>query len=160
LKKLLTIILVCIAVPVYIWDVWLLAGSMYGNPLKRKPADIRSESVAAEITFANLRIVHFEKKGKSPFIAYKVKPKPVRKIMPVKMKKVVRKTKKEAKPPRITITGIMWNPANPIAMIKLPNGTSTVAKAGQTIAGSIEVKKIEKNRMQIVYKGNSFWIRK
>lgn len=160
MKKVITILLICIAVPVYIWDAWLIIGGMSGKPLKSKISATQSESISADLSFANLRIVHFEKKGKSPFIAYKVKPKPVVKRVPVKKKKVVKKPKTEAKPPRIKITGIMWNPSNPIAMVTLPNGTSTVARVGQTIAGSIEVKKIEKNRMQIVYKGNVFWIRK
>ncbi len=159
MKKVLIILLIIIAVPVYIWDVWLIVDGMYGRSPERSTVTATGESVTADISFANLRIVHFNKKGKSPFIAYKVKPKPVVRKAPVK-RKIVKKPKTEAKPPRITITGIMWNPANPIAMVTLPNGTSTVAKQGQTIAGSIEVKKIEKNRMQIVYKGNVFWIRK
>jgi len=39
-QKVVTIILICIAVPVYIWDAWLLIGGMSANPLKSKPADI------------------------------------------------------------------------------------------------------------------------
>lgn len=159
MKKVLTILLICIIVPVYIWDVWLIVGGLYGKSAKSSSTGKQVESIVDDISFANLRIVHFEKKGKSPFIAYKVKPKPVVKKAPVK-KKVVKKPKEQVKPPRITITGIMWNPSNPVAMVTLPNGTSTVAKVGQTIADSIEVKKIEKSRMQIVYKGNVFWIKK
>ncbi len=159
MRKIITLLLILIAIPLYIWDVWLIIGGVSGKTYKKKTVEISSQANPG-LSFASLQVVRYVKKGKSPFLPYKKKPKPVvRKKKPEK-KRVVKKEKSEVKPPRIKITGIMWNPTNPIAMVTLPNGTSTVAKQGQTIAGSIEVKKIEKNRMQIVYKGNVFWIRK
>jgi len=51
----------------------------------------------------------------------------------------------------------MWNPANPIAMLTLPDGPSNAVKSGQTI-GNIIVKTVEKNRVLIVYEKKEFWI--
>ena len=65
--------------------------------------------------------------------------------------------KESPKPPSIRITGIMWNPTSPVAMVSMPDGASTVAKAGMTI-GEVTFKKIEKNRIQVAYNGKDFWI--
>lgn len=157
MRKKLIIILICIAIPVYIYNAWLITGGFFrGGP--EIAEDGSKKPIKTELSLPSMRIVRFTEKGKSPFVPYKVKPKPVVSKRTVKPK--VRKPKTEAKPPKIKITGIMWNPSNPMAMVTLPDGTSTVAKAGQTLAGSIEVKKIEKNGIKIVYKGNSFWIKK
>lgn len=157
MRKKLIIILICIAVPIYTYNMWLIVNAFFRGSPKENTEEF-NKSLKAELSFPSLQVVHFEEKGKSPFLPYKSKPKPVIRKKAVRQKD--RTPKAEAKPPRIKITGIMWNPSNPVAMVSLPDGTSTVAKAGQTLAGSIEVKKVEKNRIKIVCKGNVFWIKK
>ncbi len=157
MRNKIIIVLIIIAIPLYVWDFWLIISNISG-----KFSNIKKEIVLKngdkDYSIPSLRIVHFEKKGKSPFLAYTVKPKPVVRKKTVKVKAT--NIKKEIKPPRIKITGIMWNPANPVAMVTLPDGTNTVAKAGKSLGSGIEVKKIEKNRIQIVYQGKAFWILK
>jgi hypothetical protein len=54
----------------------------------------------------------------------------------------------------------MWNASNPVAIINLPDGSSTVAKKGQVLAGGITVTAIEKNQVEVEYNGKSFWLKK
>jgi hypothetical protein len=161
MRKKILIILICIAIPVYIWDALLMFNGVSGAQSKTKiisALDVTPKP--GEFAFASLRIVHFIETGKSPFLAQKEKPKPVETEKTSEKSKTEKTPPADAKPPRITITGIMWNPSNPVAMVTLPDGSSTVAKAGQALMGAIEVKKIEKNRVQVVYQGNVFWIEK
>jgi hypothetical protein len=51
----------------------------------------------------------------------------------------------------------MWNPSSPVAMVKMPDGASTVAKPGPVI-GNIRFKKIEKGRILVSSEGKDFWI--
>lgn len=154
MKKTIILTIIVVTIPFLVWQTWLIVGGFIGNG----EAEHKLNSQEAEKAFMqdSIRIAHFIKKGKSPFLPYKIKPKPKKakkKAAPVK-----RKPKVAVKPPRIKVTGIMWNPTNPVAMVTLPNGTNTVARSGNTLTGGIEVKKVEKNRIQVVYKGNSFWI--
>lgn len=157
MRKKLVILLIFIAVIVYGYNIWLIVRGVYGGG-SSVPVETGNKPVKEHIELPGMRVVHFEEKGKSPFTAYKEAPKPVVVNKPVQPKIVRQST--EAKPPRIQITGIMWNPSNPMAMVTLPDGSSAVAKAGQSLAGGIEVKKVEKERIQIVYEGNVFWIKK
>jgi len=63
-------------------------------------------------------------------------------------------------PPRITINGIMWNADRPLAMLGLPNGSTKMVKVGDELLGRIVVKAIERNRVQVLYKEQLFWIDK
>jgi len=62
--------------------------------------------------------------------------------------------------PRIVINGIMWNSTRPLAMIKLPDGSEQMVKPGDNIMGRIDIKQIERNRVQVLYKDQLFWINK
>jgi hypothetical protein len=160
MKKLFIIILLCVIIPVYVWDVYLLVAGWYGQ---NRPT---SQSAASRLPeagdgFQLGRPVIFVEQGKSPFTAYRQKPKPIA------VKTVFAETrprqsvpKTDVAAPKVIITGIMWNPQTPLVMLSLPGGTSTVAKAGQTLAGGITVKTIEKNRIRIVYENAQFWISK
>lgn len=160
MRKIVIIVLICIALPVYLWDAWIIISGMYGTAQESSNLEITPKQIDQDFSFAGLRIVYFAEKGKSPFVPFKEKPKPVVNISELQKQKVMRKPAEDIKPPRITITGIMWNPSNPIAMLTLPDGSSTTAKAGQTIAGSIIIKKVEQNQILIEYEGNKFTIRK
>ena len=153
MKKIILLIFIIIAVPYLSWQIWLFVGK---TGIEDDNNELHSRGSDNIFMQDSMRVAHFSKKGKSPLVPYKVKPKPKR---PKKqIKKIQRKPKVEVKPPRIKVTGIMWNPSTPVAMVTLPNGTNTVAKPGQALAGGITVKKVEKNRIQVVYKGTSFWI--
>ncbi len=156
MKKVLTIIVVVVLVLFLSWQSYIVL-----HTLSKEELENTTQKEASSIPLLrgdSLRIANFRSRGKSPFVPYKVKPKP-KKV--VKKKKVIKKKPKvTVKPPRIKITGIMWNPSNPIAMITLPNGSSTTARAGQSLSGGITVKKIEQHRIQVEYKSVSFWIKK
>lgn len=158
MRKILTILLIVIAIPLYAWDVYLLLAGFHGGG---RGGDESVPAAAAVETprMAALPVVRFVKKGRSPFLAEAPKPKPVVKKAPAK-KRVARKPQGEVKPPRVTITGIMWNPSNPVAMLTLPDGSSTVAKAGQELSGGIAVKAVEKNAVVLRYEGREFRIKK
>ncbi len=156
MKKFIIITSLTLTVSFFTWQTLLIMNGM--GSFNGKDNQSLSPNKKDKFTMDSIRVAHFTKKGKSPFVAYKIKPKP--KVVKKKKKVIKRKPKIQAKPPRIKITGIMWNPTSPIAMITLPNGTSTTARAGQFLEGNIEVKKIEKHRIQVIYKDNSFWIKK
>lgn len=100
--------------------------------------------------------VSFKKGNRDPFSPYKKEP--VKTVVVTQKKPVKDIPKKEPpKPPSITITGIMWNPSNPIAMVKMPDGASTVAKPG-VVVGNITFRKIEQNRILVTNEGKDFWI--
>jgi hypothetical protein len=99
--------------------------------------------------------VHFEKKGRSPFLPYPVSDIP-RQVDVLKVKKT-NTPKEPVKAPSVTVNGIMWNPQNPVAMLGMPDGTSAVAKVGQVIAG-ITIKKIEKTFVIIIFEKKEYRI--
>ncbi len=152
-NKIVFILLIVVAIPLYIYDALLLIGKVGGK--NQTVTEVIKES---DLSIDAIKIVRFVKKGKSPLVAYKVKPKPV--VKKQKKKVVKRKPKAAVKPPRIKITGIMWNPSNPIAMLTLPDGSSTTATKGQTLMGAITVKKISQSSVDVEYKGTTFTIRK
>ncbi len=152
MKKLVTIILVIAAIPLYSYNVYLLIKGFIGSATENTQVQQYTDH---PISFSTLK-VQFIPGGKSPFLAYAAVPlpKPIQKeiktkpIAPVPKKELIEK-------PEIKITGIMWNPDNPIAMINLPDGTSVVARNGQ-VFGDIAITKIEQNKINIVFKGKQF----
>jgi type IV pilus biogenesis protein PilP len=158
MKRLLIILLILIAVPLWVWDTHLVLTAAFADKNKKHASD-KSAKIAP--TFAmSLGEVHFVEKGRNPFTAYKETPKP-KSPSPDSKKKVAQATQAApATPPPITINGIMWNESNPIAMLNLADGSSTVARKGQTLSGGITVKTIEKNQVEVEFNGKSFWLKK
>ena len=153
MKKILTILLVITAIPLYTYDLFLLLQNVFPSMGKDKTYKTE-EHISYDKLLVSAAPVKFEVKGRSPFVPQKIVPKPVVKAVP---KQTAAPAKEPPKPPSIVITGIMWDPSNPVAMLTLPDGSSTVAKAGQSF-GAITIKKIEKNRIQIISDGTQFWI--
>ena len=155
MRKVIIVILVLAAIPLYVWDFYLLAAANLKHGKHQEKASVvlhdarRSGFLPGE--------VHFVEKGRSPFIPNKEQPKPVG---------AKAKSKTAAKPaiavklPPISINGIMWNASNPVAIINLADGSSTVAKKDQVLAGGIVVKTIEKNQVEVEFNGNRFWLKK
>jgi hypothetical protein len=155
MKRIFTIILVLLALGIYTWDAWLLLPAFGVRLGKREAAAMLSRPPANGLVVRVARVVRFVEKGKSPFVAYKETPKPAKASTAAPTASA---PKADAKPPAIIITGLMWNPTNPVAMVKLPDGSSAVAKAGQALSGGIEVKKVEKNGIRVKYEGRDFFI--
>jgi hypothetical protein len=157
MKKLLAIVLVVIAVPLYIWDVSLLLEGVF------RTGKHRAGTVATGTTLKAVpgleTVLHFTQKGRSPFVPYKEIPKPAVKVNDTK-KIQPAPSVVNAAPPPVSINGIMWNENNPVAIINLPDGSSTVAKKGQVLTGGIVIKNIEKNQVEVEYNGKRFWLKK
>lgn len=150
MNKKILITLTFVAVLVYGRLLWIVLGSptIEGNSSnKGEIAIIDKVVVTKECAFTPVKRDPF--KGKKP--KPKPKPKVEKKVEEPKPKVVV-------KPPNIKINGIMWNSTKPLAMIQLPNGSSQMVKAGDEILGRITVKKVEKNRVQVLFKETLFWI--
>jgi hypothetical protein len=158
MRRIVTIVLIAVAIPLYAWDIYLLVGGVMGGGSGR-PASVETAAPARTHRLATLPVVRYEKKGRSPFLARAPEPEPVVKKAPVR-RRVVRTPEPPVDPPRITITGIMWNPTSPMAMLTLPDGSSTVARAGRELTGGIVVKKVDKNAVTVRYKGKEFRIEK
>lgn len=153
-KKLFIVLVIC-AVGIYLWNAVQLFNGL--SPAASKQSDTNlPQTPAAKAEFVPIPEVLFEKKGKNPFSFYKEKPKPPKPVI----KKPVVVPKQEVHPPRITITGIMWNPSNPVAMLRMPDGSNAIANVGKNLMGSIQIQAIEKDKIQVLYKGKSFWIKK
>jgi hypothetical protein len=155
MKKRILILLIILAIPLYSYNIYLLVRNTFS------PAEKTNLKNDVQQSFDQLihrsRNVVFTKKDRSPFSSHKdivavkniiqeKRPVPV----PVTPRKQVTK-------PSITLTGIMWSPKNPLAMILLPDGTSAIGKEGG-IYGTITIKKIEQNRIQVLHEKNLFWI--
>ncbi|NLD93270.1 MAG: hypothetical protein GX639_11455 [Fibrobacter sp.] len=148
MRKTIIILLVLIAIPLYSYNVYvLIKGSLKGT---QETSTMQINGKKATVSIENLRNivepVIFVKKGRSPFVEFTVTEKTTVETRQVQIKKPV---KAVAEMPKITINGIMWNPQNPLAMLGLPDGSSTVVKAGQKI-GEFTVKKIEKTRVVVM----------
>lgn len=154
MRKILLIILVLGAAGIYLYDVLLLV-----NPRKTDaPVKVKEQTPAVSIEklLADAKPVEFVVKGRDPFSPRKVEPKPVTAASSSKSASSTRPTV-DPKAPTVTISGIMWNPSSPIAMLKLPDGSGVVARPGQTF-GDITVSKIEKTRVRIVFNKKTYWI--
>lgn len=154
MKKILPIILIIVTIPIYTYDLFLLFRMFIQT---ENAGDLVKEENSFSIGKLLLHAapVKFEEKGRSPFVPNTIAVKPA---IPVESKPSPAVSLKEAsKPPSIVITGIMWNHSSPVAMLTLPDGSSAVAKVGQSFGG-IVVKKIEKNRILVNSEGKEFWI--
>jgi type IV pilus biogenesis protein PilP len=161
MKKTIIILLLAIVVPIYVWDAYQLLLAWKGSPVRLHGGAIQVPPALTTAGFSPARKALFVEQGKSPFFAYAETEKP-RVAIDTKVIPKAPQPAQSAKPPpaapKIIITGIMWNPQSPLAMLTLPDGSSLVAKAGQTLPGGIVIKTIEKNRIQVVYEKASFWI--
>ena len=63
-------------------------------------------------------------------------------------------------PPPVVLSGVLWKPDNPVAMVKVNGGSTKLVKIGQTVGGNITVKKVEKKSITVVYEGKEFIIKK
>jgi type IV pilus biogenesis protein PilP len=160
MRRAALVLLILAAIGLYSYDAWLLFGMFVGRSSEGQ-VDGNAGNSGADTDFVlrAARVVRFEEKGRSPFLAHAAPPKPV---APVRPKRVVRRPEPapEKKMPTISITGIMWNPANPVAMLQLSDGSSAVAKAGMTLPGGIVVKKVEKQGVRVVWEGREAFISK
>jgi hypothetical protein len=157
MNRRLLVFLVIIAAGLYSYVAFLLTGGTHDTPAKKSSTNI-TKNISIDNLVLHSVMVHFKKSDRDPFLPYEEKPvqtvvkneKPKGSLVPV--------IKKEPpKPPSIIITGIMWNPTSPVAMVTMPNGANTVAKTGVTI-DEITFRKIEKNRIQVTSNGKDFWI--
>jgi hypothetical protein len=153
MRKVLLLVLILGAIGVYVYDALLLVHTQKPGeePKIKEPASV----VSLDKLLADAKPVEFTVKGRDPFTQRKVDIKPVLASSSSSAQPSHGSTSQ--KQPLISITGIMWNPASPIAMITLPDGSSGVAKPGQ-VFGEITVKKIEKTRIQVVFQKKEFWI--
>jgi glucose/arabinose dehydrogenase len=154
MRRVLLIILIIAAIPIYSWDIYLIVNRFFtGNP--------RNASLQLEHTKLNylvaVRKVKFIDSQRNPFLPENTNPQKssVSNVTQQKTKKA--SDAQPVQPPSISITGIMWNASNPVAMVKLPDGTSMTVKEKQK-EGDIEIKKIEKDRISVLYKNKQFWI--
>jgi hypothetical protein len=154
MKKILLISLLVIALPLYGYNVFLLLRVALPAHGGGSGVSDQGNAPSFESVLLAAAPVVFEEKGKDPFQLYKKKPKPVAPVN--KPRKKPKTVKKEVAAPAITITGIMWNPDNPIAMVKLPGGKSAVAKKGQQLSDNLTVKKVEKKSITVVFEGKEF----
>jgi hypothetical protein len=160
MKRILTILLVIVAIPLWVWNSYVIISAIVKSP---KDKTVISAIATMPVQAASNAIpATFTVKGKSPFVAYKELPKPA--ITAIQPKKNTVNTAPvntaPVRPLDVSVNGIMWNTNNPLAMLKLPDGSSTVAKQGQELSGGILVKTIEKNQVEIVFNGQSFWLKK
>jgi hypothetical protein len=157
MKKKAVLFLIAVAVPLYIWDSHILLSGFFTS----KKQTVRQAAIApaARALVVSTPPMHFQSRGRSPFCAYREMPKPVD-ATTVKVKKTVpAKPAPAVAPPKITVNGIMWHPTSPIAMVTLPDGSSTTVRAGQTV-GAFRFKTVERTRVLVIAEGGEFWIEK
>lgn len=146
----LIVILIAAAIPLYTYNVYILlkgaigrAGAKVTTGNSRNEADVNLIKLTKIIT-----PVHFEKKGRSPFVRYLKDETVLTKSEVVHPKKQIVQKESE-KAPTVKVNGIMWNPENPIAMLNMADGSSAIVKTGQKI-NNLTIKKIEKTFIVIM----------
>ncbi|MGA2508408.1 MAG: hypothetical protein ABSF80_13135 [Chitinispirillaceae bacterium] len=151
MKKVLIIILVIAAVAVYTWDTYQLVRPSESVQLSVK--NEKSEALSIEKLLASSQKVHFVKTNRNPFLPYH------QGAVSVLTQKGGVKTNQESPTncPKVSINGIMGDQASPLVMMTLPDGSSAAVKVGQTV-GDITLKKVEKDRVLIVFQKKNFWI--
>ena len=158
MRRILLPLLVVVAVPLYVWDVYQVVRSGSSGTTAVIPALSGTSRTSFGGAAPGARAVHFVASTRSPFEPYAsvvVAPRPAQPTTSTSAG-----ASQPATPPPLTVTGIMWNAQNPVAMISLPDGSSTMAKPGQTVGSGILVKKVEQQRILVVYGGKEFWISK
>jgi type II secretory pathway component PulC len=154
MRKTIVIILIACAVPLYSYNIFLLLRSSSGENGKNVSVS-SAESIDSWIVKVNA--VSFTATDRDPFFPYKPKISTAAAVKPVKVQPSA--PKKVIQQPSIKITGIMWSQTNPVAMVVLPSGAGSAVRQGG-VYGDVTVKKIERNRIQIGYQGQLFWVEK
>jgi hypothetical protein len=156
MKKILLILLIIIALPLYTYNALLLCKvKLPGQKNNRHDVLVKSRHTF-ELLLVGAAPAKFEIKGRDPFTLYKERPKP-----PVKTEALAHPTvKNEITPPPVTISGILWNPSNPVAMVKLSGGSTKLVKAGQELDKNMHVKNVGKRNITVVCGGKEFVIEK
>lgn len=164
MRRYFIIFLVILAIPIYIWNVYLIVHGMLSSDQAKS---LKSDNSASTVTQLPLTtVVHFVEKGKSPFCAFATDnvvesklPGEIKRDLLHAQKSVPKKSVAAPIIPAVTISGIMWNPTNPIVMIILPDQSSVTARVGTKFSG-FEVKKIERTRVRLKYGSTEQWINK
>ncbi len=150
MKRFIVTVLIVVALLSYGRALWVILG---GSKLTQTQ-DTTSLVVDTHEGLWGTATCSFTSVKRSPFDPSAPKPKIKKRSKP----KPKAKPKVEVKKPRISIAGIMWSKAQPLAMLTLPNGSTQMVKVGDEILGRITVKRIDQNRVQILYKETLFWI--
>jgi hypothetical protein len=152
MRKILLVLLAVAAVGVYTYDALLLVKPSAADKTATKKQ--ARDDVSIEKLLSRSQPVRFVKSNRNPFL-----PRRENSAAKAPGNSAVKAsaTAPSIAAPAVTISGIMWDPVSPLAMIVLPDGSSAAVKAGQTV-GEITVKKIEKERVCIAFKNKTFWI--
>ena len=151
MRKVLIIVLIAAAAGVYTWDTYLLVRPSESVRLKVKSEKV--DAVSVEELLVGSEKVHFVKTNRNPFLPHR------QEVVSSSSLKGGVKTRQESpvNPPNVVINGIMGDQASPLVMMTMPDGSSAAVKVGQTI-GDITLKKVEKDRVLIVFQKKNFWI--
>jgi Tfp pilus assembly protein PilP len=157
MKKVLIMLLVIVALPLYSYNAFLLIRiSFGGNEGTTRNVEQSSKYTFEELIKAATPVV-FAERGRDPFTLHKKKNKPKQHQ---KKKVAIKKETKKTAPPPLVLSGVLWKPDNPVAMVKMSGGSTKLVKVGQAVGGNITVKKIEKKSVTVVYEGEEFTIKK
>lgn len=160
MKRWIVIGLICAAVLIYGYNGWVLLSSRPEGALPKTAAQDGPDRMPSH-SMANYETIRFSIKGRSPFIPYEKKLAESAQDQNSALDTATSVPPKEdVKPPALLVTGIMWNPSKPIALLQMPDGKRVVAQQGQILDQETEVSRIDKNGIQIKYRGFTFWIKK
>jgi hypothetical protein len=155
-KRIVIVILICAAIGLYMWDALLIFHPSAGTD-KKATAFLQKVGNASAVAFLVPGKVQFKESGRSPFLAY------ASDALPAAPRKAIAKqgpATEAIKLPPMSINGIMWSNANPIAVIAFGDGSSTLAKKGDVLPNGVTVLIVQQNRVEFVFQGKKFWIEK
>ena len=158
MKKYLLILAIVVGLCLYAWDnleAWRdqLAHS------RGVSNHVTMSSLSIEKLSSQSRAIRFEEKRRDPFTMVTPQVVPVFQSATVNVSPpVVKKDTATAVPlPAVSIVGMMWNPSSPIVNLRMPDGSTVLARSGQVV-GEITVLKIEQKRVQLKFGTREFWI--
>ena len=160
IKKIIVIVLVFIALPLYGWNAYqLLRGAMDKNGGSAQSAQAVAQAKRNFDVQLYAMPVQFVEVGKDPFVAYSSEM-----VKPRQPGSGTTKSTEPAAPPAnmpaMSINGIMWNDQNPVAVLALADGSTTIVKKGDVLPNGVTVLAVEQDRVQVQFEKIKVWISK
>lgn len=157
MRKKVIIILLLVAIPVYIWDAWLIFGGKIPFENTRQDKNLTMQE-ADTIRPLAILVFHYKPSKRNPFLS-EIREVPIRQnIVPKNSGQAQKKVPQNTDPPMlISIQGIMWNATSPVAIIKIGTETQLV-RSGDKLANGMIISAIEKHKIKTTFQGKSVWL--
>ena len=101
----------------------------------------------------------YDKSGRDPFYASIFYRAPVKKTTKSRTRKRQQKQKEEAKLPKISIDGLMWDDSNPVAVLKDgKSGDTKIVQKGDSVFG-VRILRILPDSVRVKFEKKTYYVK-